>query len=98
MVIKELFITGKLRRGVIVDSLKVKRFIQYHACAVCGGVPSYWYFDSKGLEVLVACPNPEHQGLTRLKGWAERWREGEAVPIEVAQNLERKNKGKEAKW
>lgn len=71
-----------------MDWLEAQRFQLSHSCAVCGAEPQI--FPDSEKRYVVRCIDPAHRGFERLKGYYERYREGEPIPLFIAQRIERK--------
>jgi len=83
-----------------MNYIQAQRFAFQHECAECGNSPSLYPNEGGGYEVR--CQNRNHKGFIRLKGYRQSWREGQAVPIEIANKIQQKEekrgwkKGKQA--
>ena len=73
-----------------MNYIQAQRFAFRHECAECGNSPSL--YPNKGGGYEVRCQNRNHKGFIRLKGYYQAWREGQAIPIEIAQNLIKKER------
>lgn len=71
-----------------MDYIEAQRICYSHICSICGNEPVI-YIKERG-EIEVRCQNKEHQGFTRLKGYRQTWREGQAIPIHIANRIENK--------
>ena len=73
---------------------ELQRMTLTHCCSECGN-PLITPYDSARKEVILCCgTDRNHKGFIRLKGYRQSWREGQAVPIEIAQNLIKKERRK----
>ena len=63
-----------------------------HKCAVCGNLLVTPYSPETGETILVCGTNKTHEGIVRQKGAMQRWLEGEPMPIEIANKLEKLEK------
>lgn len=69
-----------------MDFLDAQKFADWHACAECGAIliiemvspGDYW----------IRCREKSHQGFVRVETLTERYDAGEAVPVEIANNIE----------
>jgi len=74
-----------------MDYLEVQRFAKRHTCK-CGNELGYRIFPDGTARAY--CPgNPDHKEFIRKRSLTERWREGDPVPLEVANNLQKKYGG-----
>jgi hypothetical protein len=71
--------------------------IQYrHTCSVCGKLPQIYHDEQRYAEdgkplkrgYIVRCQNPEHQGLTEAKSYTQMWRDGDPLPLTIANKIE----------
>ena len=69
---------------------KLQRMTWTHICAECGGrLITPWNGERK--EVVLCCgTDRNHKGFTKLKGYTQTWREGQALPIEIANKIQQK--------
>jgi len=75
---------------------ELQRMTLTHCCSECGN-PLITPYDSARKEVILCCgTDRNHKGFIRLKGYYQAWREGQAVPIEIAQNLIKKERRENA--
>jgi len=63
-----------------------------HKCAVCGNLLVTPYSPETGETILVCGTDRTHQGIVKQKGVMQRWLEGEPMPIEIANKLEKLEK------
>ena len=83
-----------------MNYIQAQRFAFQHECAECGNSPSLYPSEKGGYDVR--CQNRNHQGFTKLKSYIQRWKEGDALPIQVANKIQQKEekrgwkKGKQA--
>jgi len=73
-----------------MNYIEAERFRKGNLCAVCGAEPQLYPNEKGGYDVR--CQNKKHRGFTKLKSYTQSWREGQAVPIEIAQNLIKKER------
>ena len=65
-----------------------------HKCAVCGNLLVTPYSPETGETILVCGTDRTHEGIVRQKGVMQRWLEGEPMPIEIVNKLERRKQWK----
>ena len=63
-----------------------------HKCAVCGNLLVTPYSPEAGETILVCGTDRTHEGIVKQKGVMQRWLEGEPMPIEVVNKLEKLEK------
>ena len=73
-----------------MDYIPAQRFARRHECAECGNSPSL--YPNKGGGYEVRCQNRNHKGFTRLKGYVQSWREGQAVPLIIANKIQKRRR------
>ena len=75
---------------------ELQRMTLTRCCSECGN-PLITPYDGEKKEVILCCgTDRNHKGFTKLKGYYQAWREGQAVPIEIAQNLIKKERRENA--
>ena len=63
-----------------------------HCCSECGN-PLITPYDREKKEVILCCgTDRNHKGFTRLKGYRQSWREGQAIPLIIANKIEQKER------
>jgi len=75
-----------------MNNLEAQRFQQRHRCAVCDSEPQLFPDGKHGYEVR--CINKEHQGFNRELTWTEHYKRGDHIPIEIAEQIEGKERRK----
>ena len=73
-----------------MNYIQAQRFAFRHECAECGNSPSL--YPNKGGGYEVRCQNRNHKGFTRLKGYYQAWREGQAVPLIIANKIQKRRR------
>ena len=65
-----------------------------HICAECGGgLVTPW--DPETNTIILRCSHDKtHQGYKKELSWTEKWKGGEAIPIDIANKLEKKERQK----
>mgnify|MGYP001589901997 FL=1 len=59
-------------------------------CSVCGGMLTVAFLDG---QLRIRCGNDKaHQGHRKIKSYSQMYDEGEAIPISIANNIERKRR------
>jgi len=71
-----------------LDFIEARHFQLRHKCAICGNEPQLYPTKEGGYDVR--CQNRNHKGFTKLKSYTQIWREGQAVPIEIANKIQQK--------
>ena len=74
--------------------IEAERFRKRNLCAECGNEPQLYPNGERGYDVR--CQNRNHKGFTKLKSYTQIWREGQAVPLTIAQNLIKKERRENA--
>lgn len=72
-----------------MDYLKAQRFIKEHVCGECNSELSYRY-KPDGTPVIICPSNPAHKTFERTKSPSEIWRQGGQLPLEIANQIEKK--------
>ena len=73
-----------------MNYIQAQRFAFQHECAECGNSPSL--YPNKGGGYEVRCQNRNHKGFTKLKGYVQSWREGQAVPLIIANKIQKRRR------
>lgn len=74
-----------------MDFQSAQKIVDTCTCAVCGGGLAVGLTD--GGESVFICPHhPDHHGYTKVKSAYRLWREGEPVPLIVANRLQEKER------
>lgn len=74
-----------------MDYLSATRIVNHSTCAVCGGQLSYGITLEGEYDII--CPhNPDHKGWVKEKSTWQRWKDGEAIPLSIANKLEEKER------
>ena len=75
-----------------MDFIEAERFAFTHHCATCGNLLSLYPKEEGGYEVH--CPRPGHSGFAKETSWTEGWKRGEAIPLSIANKIEKKERRK----
>ena len=73
-----------------MDWIEAGHFQLRHRCAICGNEPQIYPAKEGGYEVR--CPCPGHTGFAREATWTERWKRGEAVPLIIANKIQKRRR------
>ena len=71
--------------------IEAERFRKRNLCAECGDEPQLYPNREGGYDVR--CQNRNHKGFTKLKSYTQIWREGQAVPLIIANKIQKKYGG-----
>ena len=71
---------------------ELQRMTLTHCCSKCGN-PLITPYDREKKEVILCCgTDRNHKGFTKLKSYTQIWREGQAVPLTIANKIQKRRR------
>ena len=77
-----------------MDWIEANKLVSRHRCAECGAHLTILADPHERYKVLCAA-NHEHRGFEPTGSWTQQWKQGDPIPLEIANRLEKKFGGEQ---